>query len=149
MYVPSTAYPRWRAWEREAFEKGHVEVIGVSPSPAGGVNLRRAIGDLGARGVISLLVEGGSHLTTALLNDDLVDELAVLTSPYRAGGGVRAGEITPGAPCPPGVAWRETMERWRAVEARQVGGDVLVRWHRDHGCAKDDIRGTDLCSPGL
>lgn len=52
----------------------------------GGVAVREVIADLGRRGVVSLLVEGGSMLSASLLSAGLVDKLCFFMSPGLIGG---------------------------------------------------------------
>jgi len=84
-----------------------------------------ALAALGDRGIVSLLVESGPRLLSALWEDDLVDELVL----YHAGG--MAGE---GAPS---LFVGESQEdptslkrRMRAVEAGLAGSDAVTVWRR-------------------
>ena len=98
---------------------------GATPPPDGVEALEAAspadaLLALGARGVTSLLVEGGATLASALIADDLVDALALFTAPLLIGGdgvpllgGLGVGELA-GAP------------RLSRVELRRIGTDVLV-----------------------
>ncbi len=60
------------------------------------VDLGAALADLRARGMATVLSEGGPHLMGALTAADLVDELCLTVSPLLAGAG--AGRITAGVP---------------------------------------------------
>lgn len=71
--------------KRRALGAAGVEVI-VLPAVAGKVDLAACMRLLAARGVVSLLVEGGGELAAALLRARLVDRLALLTAPVLLGG---------------------------------------------------------------
>lgn len=63
-----------------------VEVIEVPTTPAGEIDLTAALAELGARGLTRLLVEGGAHLSAALLKAGLVDRIAWFRAPLLLGG---------------------------------------------------------------
>jgi riboflavin-specific deaminase-like protein len=65
------------------------EVV-VLPVGGGGVDLTTLLGCLGARGMRSVLVEGGSKVITSLLRERLVRRLVVCIAPKVLGGGVEA-----------------------------------------------------------
>lgn len=65
----------------------------VLPLPAdeqGRVDLGALLAALGARGVASVLVEGGASVITALLRARLVDRLAICVAPKILGAGIEA-----------------------------------------------------------
>lgn len=65
----------------------------VLPLPAdamGRVDLVALLAALGARGVTSVLVEGGARVITALLHAQLVDRLAICVAPKILGTGIEA-----------------------------------------------------------
>jgi len=68
-----------------ALRKKGVEVVRI-PGGGGCVNLPRALAWLGGRGVASLLVEGGSRLHTAMIEQRLGDRLFLVISPKLVGG---------------------------------------------------------------
>lgn len=51
------------------------------------VNLKELMAELGKRGVVNLLMEGGAELYTAALNEGIVDKLALFYAPILLGGG--------------------------------------------------------------
>ena len=70
----------------------------------GAVDLGVLLGRLGERGVRSVLCEGGPHLLTSLLQDGLVDEIAITTSPMLVG--AVSGKMLTTAPLDVAVTWR-------------------------------------------
>jgi diaminohydroxyphosphoribosylaminopyrimidine deaminase/5-amino-6-(5-phosphoribosylamino)uracil reductase len=84
----------------------------------GHVDLEEALLQLGRRGIASILVEGGQHLSTALLKNDLVNRLEVFIAPKILGGGIKS------------ILGLEISEISRAiplhrVTTEMVGQDVL------------------------
>jgi riboflavin-specific deaminase-like protein len=92
-----------------------VEVVRlVDPSP------RAALADLRARGVRSLLCEGGPRLNRSLLGDGLVDELFLTLSPIVTGDDTEPAIVAgPRLPEPSGLELRWLL---------RAGGDLFLRW---------------------
>lgn len=59
---------------------GGVKVERLPAGPAGGMDLTRALERLGALGINTLMVEGGARVAGALVEADLVDEVALFTA---------------------------------------------------------------------
>ncbi len=70
---------------RQTLVRAGAEVL-VVPGRGRHVDLEKLLHELGARGVVSVLVEGGGDLAAALLRARLVDRLAVLHAPIVLGG---------------------------------------------------------------
>ncbi|MCC6767221.1 MAG: bifunctional diaminohydroxyphosphoribosylaminopyrimidine deaminase/5-amino-6-(5-phosphoribosylamino)uracil reductase RibD [Deltaproteobacteria bacterium] len=70
---------------RRALADAGVEVI-VVPAKGGKVDLGTLLRGLAARGIVSVLVEGGGDLAAAMVRARLVDRLAVITAPVLLGG---------------------------------------------------------------
>ena len=92
-----------------------------------------ALAALGRAGIVSLLVEAGPRLLSALWDDDLIDELVL----YHAGG--MAGD---GAPPlfvgeSPGDS-SSLVRRMRAVEAGLAGSDAVTVWRRAGTFGEDE-----------
>lgn len=97
-----------------------VEVIGVA-------SLREALRTLRARGVHSLLVEGGASLAASLLEEDLVDRVVLFQAPVVLGEGALSafGRLS-------GVGSAD-MRRWRPLYSEWIGDDhMLVLAPRGH-----------------
>jgi riboflavin-specific deaminase-like protein len=85
---------RATASQREAIEAQGVEVVVVEPDALGRVGLTALLGDLAARGIESVLIEGGARLVTTALRENLVDRLVVCIAPKVVGRGIEAvGEL--------------------------------------------------------
>ena len=90
--------------------------LGVDVVPAS--TLADALRVLAARGVRSLLVEGGANLATALLNEGLVDRLVILRAPVLLGEG--------SLPAFRGLAADAPNPRWETISSEWLEEDHLV-----------------------
>lgn len=88
----------------------------------GRVDLRLALRDLQARGVQTLLVEGGATIIGAFLRAGLVDDLYTFLSPVIVGGG--APSLVEG----PGATDKEHVLKLRVAEVAPLGSGVLVHY---------------------
>jgi diaminohydroxyphosphoribosylaminopyrimidine deaminase/5-amino-6-(5-phosphoribosylamino)uracil reductase len=79
---------------------------------------------LGGAGLTRVFCEGGGTLAAALLAADLVDELVVMSA------GVALGAEARPALGALGIERLDAAPRYRLVETRPLGGDVLHRWVR-------------------
>jgi diaminohydroxyphosphoribosylaminopyrimidine deaminase/5-amino-6-(5-phosphoribosylamino)uracil reductase len=70
---------------RRALERAGVEVA-VVPGEGGRVSLPAALAALAARGVTSLMVEGGGEVLGSFLADRLLDQVALFRAPLLLGG---------------------------------------------------------------
>lgn len=68
------------------FERLGVEVIPVRFGK-GGLDLRAVLRELGARGIASVLVEGGAKIFTSFARTNLADEWQIITAPFPVGKG--------------------------------------------------------------
>ncbi len=103
-----------------ALEAAGAEVVTV-PAQCGRVDVRAALQALGARGINSLLVEGGGRVLGSLFDAGLVDRVVAFVAPVLVGGVE--------APIPLAGRGVETMEeavRLTAVRVRQLGSDVVI-----------------------
>lgn len=82
----------------------------------------KILDDLGNRGIGRLLVEGGSHIHTAFLSQDLVDEIHLVVAPVVVG---QAG--APRFLLPAEYPWPPTR-RMRFLGATTVDDVVLLRY---------------------
>jgi diaminohydroxyphosphoribosylaminopyrimidine deaminase/5-amino-6-(5-phosphoribosylamino)uracil reductase len=107
--------------KRSALEKRGVEVIAIS-GPSRRLKLPEALARLGERGLASLLVEGGSQLLTAMVEENLADKLFLTVSP-RLIGGKAAPSFLEGK----GVRLMEKSQRLSKVSAFPIGDDVIIQ----------------------
>ena len=78
--------------------------------------------ELGARGLTRVFCEGGGALAASLLGDELVDHMVGFTAGFAMG-----AEGLPGIGAL-GLDRLDAVTRFRLVECRAIGGDVLHRW---------------------
>jgi 2,5-diamino-6-(ribosylamino)-4(3H)-pyrimidinone 5'-phosphate reductase len=86
------------------------------------VDLRLALRELQARGVQTLLVEGGATVIGAFLRSGLVNDLYTFLAPVVVGGG--APSLVEG----PGATDKEHVLRLKLAEAAPLGSGVLVHY---------------------
>jgi diaminohydroxyphosphoribosylaminopyrimidine deaminase/5-amino-6-(5-phosphoribosylamino)uracil reductase len=111
--------PEAPAARRERLAEAGARVI-ACPTRRGRIDPGAALGELFAREVRAVLVEGGAEVHGSFLESGLVDRVAVFVAPMLLGGR--------GAP---GLAGGEGLElksavRLGALTVRQVGNDVLI-----------------------
>jgi diaminohydroxyphosphoribosylaminopyrimidine deaminase / 5-amino-6-(5-phosphoribosylamino)uracil reductase len=104
---------------RKALEARGVEVL-VADGPDGRVDLETLLRELGRRGIMSLLVEGGGTVHGAFLDAGLIDKVMIFVGPRIVGGP---------APAPVGGAGVDALaQAWqlRRATVRQVEQDVVI-----------------------
>jgi diaminohydroxyphosphoribosylaminopyrimidine deaminase/5-amino-6-(5-phosphoribosylamino)uracil reductase len=95
--------------------------------------IRGAVAALGEHGIVSLLVEAGPRMLTALWDEDLVDELVLFHAGGMGGGDAPALYAGDTQDDPTSL-----MRRMRAVEAGVAGSDAVTVWRRT-GAQTTDI----------
>lgn len=101
-------------------------VLALPPGAEGGVDLAALLAALGARGVRSLMVEGGARLITALLRARLADRLAVCVAPKILGEGISAvGDL--------GITCLANACTLQDVTVTLCGADVIMEGRLDPG----------------
>lgn len=98
------------------------EMIKVKRDRNGTLDLHDALSSLGDRGLTSILCEGGGRLAAGLINEELVDELILITA-----GKIIGAEGIPNVG-PLGATDLGRVPRFRPVEHRLLGEDILSRW---------------------
>jgi GTP cyclohydrolase II len=103
---------------RRDFARGNVEVL-VLPSTADGrVDLGSLLDELGARGLATLLVEGGAGVITAMIRERRVSRLVVSIAPLVLGTGIEAiGDLDI-------MRLRDALS-FRRASFSQLGADVI------------------------
>ncbi|MEM9046009.1 MAG: bifunctional diaminohydroxyphosphoribosylaminopyrimidine deaminase/5-amino-6-(5-phosphoribosylamino)uracil reductase RibD [Pseudomonadota bacterium] len=111
--------PRDRA---EGLEAAGADLIEVSATDSGLVNMAEALQHLGDRGLNRLLCEGGGRIAAALLRDQLVDEIQV----FSAGKVIGAD----GRPVVEAFGLTDLARAHRFALASQeiIGADTLTTW---------------------
>jgi len=104
---------------RAALEAMGATVLTIARDAAGGVALAPLLAALAARGVGSLMVEGGARLITSLLRARLVDRVAVCVAPKLLGSGIEAvGDL--------GIRDLDAAPRLTAVRVTPYGADLMI-----------------------
>jgi diaminohydroxyphosphoribosylaminopyrimidine deaminase/5-amino-6-(5-phosphoribosylamino)uracil reductase len=96
-----------------ALEHAGVELLHAATLP-------HALRALRARGIQSLLVEGGAALASSLVQEALVDRLIIFRAPLILGGGALSGFAAVPA------ATIEEAPRWRVLQACRLGDDEMT-----------------------
>lgn len=92
----------------------------------GRVDLAALLDDLGARGWLEVLCEGGAELATSLLRSDLVDVLELHHGSVMVGrGGPDIGDL--------GVVSMRDAHEWQLLDVERSGDDVLTIYERRRG----------------
>jgi diaminohydroxyphosphoribosylaminopyrimidine deaminase/5-amino-6-(5-phosphoribosylamino)uracil reductase len=105
---------------------GAAEVVRFPPAGDGRVALEPVLDELGRRGIMSLLVEGGSEVLASFVSQGLVDKVYAYTAPRLIGGR--------GAPGPVGGAGVEHLAQavpLREIDAIRIGPDILITGYVD------------------
>jgi diaminohydroxyphosphoribosylaminopyrimidine deaminase/5-amino-6-(5-phosphoribosylamino)uracil reductase len=108
------------AVRRSVFQKKGTQVLTL-PAVRDRVSLAALLTQLGRRGVMSLLVEGGGEINAAMLKAKLVDHISLYMAPLMLGGQNAKGVI--GGKSPARLKGAITL---RKVVTRSVGNDLVV-----------------------
>ena len=98
------------------------QVVRVSLSAEGRIDLVALLAFLGQRDITSILVEGGSRIHGAFCRQHLVDEFSLLYAPFIVGD---AGTPLVSGYC---LENREAAPVLRTITSRCIGEDVLLRF---------------------
>lgn len=111
--VPTRAARGWAA--------AGAEVLVVDPGVGCGIDLDELVAELGSRGVLQVMVEGGAALAGAVLRAGLVDRLVVYVGAATAGGDDAASAFAG-----PAAASVDAFVRWRLDDVTRLGDDVRL-----------------------
>ena len=114
------ATTRHYAARSQVFKRRGVEVV-VLPARNGRVSLVALCRLLAARGLHTVLIEGGGEVMASALNERLIDRLVWIVAPMLIG-----GRAAPGSVGGTGVAHLARAIRLREVSCRRVGPDLCV-----------------------
>ena len=111
----SQASPVWK----EEMEKRGARVWEVPATGDGVIDLREAAKLLGAKGITSLLIEGGREVFTSALREGIVDKVLIFLSPKIMGEGRGGfGDL--------GVRELSSLYRLYNMKVRKIGEDLLI-----------------------
>ena len=104
------------------------EVLPVAADAAGMVDIGEVLAELGRRGIVSLLVEGGGITLGTLFDRGLVDKVYVFIAPVIIGGRQAASPIEGHGAARMAEAWPVTQTRME-----QIGPDWLIVGYPERG----------------
>lgn len=107
------------AW-RASMAGAGAEVL-LLPADDGHVDLRALLADLGSRGMLTVLVEGGGIVLGSLFDRRLVDRVQAVIAPILIG-----AASAPSAVAGRGVERMAQAPRLRDIEVTRLGDDVLI-----------------------
>ncbi len=107
--------------KRGQLEKAQVEVLIVKRVIQGHVSLRALMKELARRGVVSVLLEGGSTLAASTLREEVVDRLLFFLAPKIIG-----GERAPGVVGGEGILRLKEAKRVKILKIGRMGPDFLI-----------------------
>lgn len=105
---------------------GSAEVLVLPTTPAGKVGLGPLLDELGRRGILSLLVEGGAEVHASFFAEGLVDKVQAYLAPIIIG-----GREAPGPVGGDGVQSLTDAIRLREVDATRIGEDLWITGYVD------------------
>jgi diaminohydroxyphosphoribosylaminopyrimidine deaminase/5-amino-6-(5-phosphoribosylamino)uracil reductase len=119
--VATEAAPRHRI---DGLRGAGVEMLIVPAGADGRLDPQHALASLAWKGITSILLEGGAMLAADFLARDLVDELALFTSPTHI------GEDGVAAPAMVGAIAADVSDRFERTSRHHVGADSLSHFRR-------------------
>jgi len=105
---------------------GEAETLVLAGTADGRVGLARLLDELGRRGILSLLVEGGAEVHASFFAEGLVDKVQACIAPLVIG-----GRDAPGPVGGQGVASLAAAVRLRDVDATRIGDDLWITGYVD------------------
>jgi diaminohydroxyphosphoribosylaminopyrimidine deaminase/5-amino-6-(5-phosphoribosylamino)uracil reductase len=105
---------------------GAAEVVRFPADAEGRVDLPSLLDELGKRGVLSLLVEGGSQVNASFFNEGLVDKVQAYIALIVIG-----GRDAPGPVSGEGVLHLVDAIKLREADTTLVGDEVLITGYVD------------------
>jgi len=118
--------PRAPAERLERLRERGVEVTVLPETADGRVDLGALMAELGQRGVLAVLVEGGGNLTASLVASGMVDRMLVFVAPVIVGGATAPTPVGGVGAARLADAWR--VARWsvHAVRGSGTPPDLLI-----------------------
>ncbi|MBI5604148.1 MAG: bifunctional diaminohydroxyphosphoribosylaminopyrimidine deaminase/5-amino-6-(5-phosphoribosylamino)uracil reductase RibD [Deltaproteobacteria bacterium] len=106
--------------KKKGFLSKGVDILSL-PEQEGRISIKDLLTDLGRRGLISLLVEGGAEVYGSFLSERQVDKLILFVAPLLIGGQKAKGMIGG-----QGVASITEALRFKEMKVKSLAGDILV-----------------------
>ena len=106
---------------RRSMENAGAEVLVLPADSDGRVPLLSLLEDLGHRGIVLLLCEGGGVLHGSLFDERLVDKVTAVIAPMIVG-----SDDAPSAVAGIGAAYMRDAVRLRDITVERLGDDILV-----------------------
>jgi diaminohydroxyphosphoribosylaminopyrimidine deaminase/5-amino-6-(5-phosphoribosylamino)uracil reductase len=107
--------------KRGQLAEAQVEVLIIGRISQGRVSLKALMKELARRGVVSVLLEGGSTLTASALREKVVDRLVFFLAPKIIG-----GERAPGVVGGEGILRLKDAPRVKMLKIRHMGADLVI-----------------------
>jgi len=107
--------------QRQWLRSTGAEVIAIAVDAAGKLDFASVLHALGQKGIMHLLIEGGSSILGSAFDQSYIDHIAVFIAPKLIGGGA--------APSPLGGVGLQTMQAARQLQhirTTAFGGDILI-----------------------
>jgi diaminohydroxyphosphoribosylaminopyrimidine deaminase/5-amino-6-(5-phosphoribosylamino)uracil reductase len=101
-------------------------VVRFPPTAEGRVDLPSLLDELGKRGMLSLLVEGGGQVNASFFNAGLVDKVQAYIAPIVIG-----GRDAPGPVGGVGVLHLVDAIKLREADTTQFGDEILITGYVD------------------
>lgn len=95
-----------------------VEIIHLAAAEDGRICLREAMRVIRARGIKSVMVEGGAKMITGFLKAGLVDALVITVAPTIVGGYKAVGDL--------GYSEKAQLPRVNPIFSEQLGADLIM-----------------------
>lgn len=106
---------------RKWLAQANVEVLILENDAQGHVSLKALMKELARRGVVSVLLEGGSTLTASAVREEVVDRLLFFLAPKIIG-----GERAPGVVGGEGILRLKDAKPVKILKVRRIGPDFLI-----------------------
>ncbi|MCE1189434.1 MAG: bifunctional diaminohydroxyphosphoribosylaminopyrimidine deaminase/5-amino-6-(5-phosphoribosylamino)uracil reductase RibD [Ignavibacteria bacterium] len=101
------------------YQKMGADVIFVPPDENGHVSVKHALKALGKKGILSVMVEGGSAVFSTFLKEKVVDEVSVFINPRILGNGIPAFANV-------NVDSIKNAHKWRIRSTERFSDDILL-----------------------
>lgn len=101
--------------------KAKLAVLVIENDAQGGVNLNALMGELAGRGIVSILLEGGSTLNASAIKEGIVDRLLFFIAPVIIG-----GKLAPGIIGGEGALRIKDAQPVKIIKAKHIGPDLLI-----------------------